>query len=68
LLDSAIDKPWVKDDIEAVVGLVLNIAKSGLEGVGLCPQVGVFLSTTRPTDVEGLLKFLGLFQLGREVD
>ena len=33
LLDSAIDEV----DVEAVDGLVLNITKSGLEGVGLRP-------------------------------
>jgi hypothetical protein len=37
LLYSTIDKPWAKDDVEVVDGLVLNIAKSGLEGVGLGP-------------------------------
>jgi hypothetical protein len=68
LLDSTIDEPWVKDDVEVVDTSVLNIAKSGLEGVGLRPRVGVFFSTTRLMDVEQLLKFLGLFQLGREVD
>ncbi len=61
LLDLSIDEPWVTDNVEVVDGPGLNNAKFGLVGVGLRPLIWVVFSTTWPTDLERLPKFLGLF-------
>jgi hypothetical protein len=49
LLISAVDDPWVRDDVEAVDGPGLNIVKIGFIGVGLLPLIGMVLLSTRPT-------------------